>query len=104
MLIVGEERMKVNTEGSLRDLHELAEEPEDRFPPAVVARELIPSAVVPSRSSANRSVRTAKSPLAKAAYPSLMRVTLRCSAMIFPSRWPAGKVSPRSGIPAGDCT
>src|ERR1700746_2115004 len=47
VLIVGEERMKVNTEGSLRDLHELAEEPEDRVSPAVVARQLIPPAVVP---------------------------------------------------------
>ena len=47
VLIVGEERMKVNTEGSLRDLHELAEEPKDRVSPAVVARQLIPPAVVP---------------------------------------------------------
>src|SRR5262249_59959118 len=48
-LIVGKDRTKVNAEGSLRDLHELAEEPEDRLPPAVLTRELIPSAVVPQQ-------------------------------------------------------
>ena len=32
-LIIGKECTKVNAEGSLRDLHELAEEPEDRIPP-----------------------------------------------------------------------
>jgi choline dehydrogenase-like flavoprotein len=39
---------------------------------------------------------------AKAAYPSLMRATLGCSVMIFPSRLPAGEgKSPDQGSPVG---
>jgi hypothetical protein len=41
--------MKVSVEGSLRDLHELAEEPEDRVPPAVLTRQLIPPVVMPQQ-------------------------------------------------------
>src|ERR1700750_372934 len=36
VLVVGEDRVKVSAEGSVRELHELAEEPEDRLPPAVL--------------------------------------------------------------------
>jgi hypothetical protein len=49
VLIVGEDCMKVGAEGSLRDLHELAEEPVDGLPPAVLTRCLIPSGIVPEQ-------------------------------------------------------
>src|SRR5579863_1961898 len=47
VLIVGEDCMKVNAERPFRDLHELAEEPVDGIPPAVLTRCLIPPSIVP---------------------------------------------------------
>jgi hypothetical protein len=38
VLVVGEDRVKVSAEGSPRELRELAEQPVDRLPPAVLTR------------------------------------------------------------------
>jgi len=47
VLVVREDRMKINAQRSLCDLRELAEEPEDGLPPAVFTGYLIPPAFVP---------------------------------------------------------
>jgi len=49
MLVVGQDCMKVSAKGSLRYLHDLAEEPEDRLPPAVLTRQLVPPGIVPQQ-------------------------------------------------------
>ena len=67
VLVVREDRMKVSAEGSFRELHELAEEPEDRLPPAVVTRYLIPPAFVPQHVLGEEVLEDGESPLAKAA-------------------------------------
>jgi hypothetical protein len=41
VLVVGEDRMKIDVERTFRELHELAEEPVDLIPAAVVPGQLV---------------------------------------------------------------
>jgi len=105
VLFVGEECMKVSAEGSLRDLHDLAKEPEDRLPPAVLTRQLIPPAVVPQQVLGKQIVENSEIALGEggSSVPDTSDVRMLGHDLPLPVA-DGRKQIPTSGIPAGDGT
>jgi hypothetical protein len=91
--------MKVGAERSLRDLHELAEEPVDGLPPAVLTRCLIPPGIVPQQVLGEQVIKSGKITLGESGVPVPDASDIRMLGHDLPLPVAGGrKPLPRSGL------
>jgi hypothetical protein len=87
VLIVGEDCMKVGAEGSLRDLHELAEELVDGLPTAVLTRCLIPPGIVPQQVFGEQIIESGGIALGESGVPRVLAILGGAKQGVKTARW-----------------